>query len=87
MQSHRVYVCQRSFDIYFLPSNKLTALPIHRQWRPFVKIMAKVCSAEGWGYCNYTGDMSHDSRNKAIHEFSTDPKKNILICGLKCGMY
>jgi SNF2 family DNA or RNA helicase len=50
-----------------------------------VQILAKVCKGEGWGFCRYMGDMSHDSRSKAIYDFTNEPSKNILICGLKCG--
>lgn len=69
----------------YLEKDRNTKIIIYTQWRPMVKILSKVCTTEGWGFCKYTGEMSHDSRDKAIHEFADNPDKTILIMGLKCG--
>jgi len=47
------------------------------------RILEKICRTEGWSCCKYTGDMSHDSREKAIEEFANS--KQILISSLKSG--
>lgn len=33
----------------------------------------------------YTGQISHDSRDKAITEFGNNPDKKIMLASLKCG--
>ena len=41
---------------------------------------------EGWEFVKYTGEQSHDSRQKSIEEFG-DPNKDkkIMLASLKCG--
>ncbi|EME40686.1 hypothetical protein DOTSEDRAFT_177817 [Dothistroma septosporum NZE10] len=59
---------------------------IYTQFIPLVRILAKVCQTEGWDFVKYTGEQSHDARQRSIEEFG-DPKKDkkIMIASLKCG--
>ena len=50
-----------------------------------IKILAKVCTSEHWGFNTYHGEMSLDAREKAIEEFGKDESKNILLASLKSG--
>ncbi|KAK0947382.1 hypothetical protein LTR29_001338 [Friedmanniomyces endolithicus] len=56
---------------------------IFTQFLPMTRILDKICRTEGWSCCKYTGDMSHDSREKAVEEFANS--KRILISTLKSG--
>ncbi|KAK0316053.1 hypothetical protein LTR82_012346 [Friedmanniomyces endolithicus] len=56
---------------------------IFTQFVPMTRILEKICRTEEWSCCKYTGDMSHDSREKAIDEFAES--KQILISTLKSG--
>ncbi|KAK0253261.1 hypothetical protein LTR35_005683 [Friedmanniomyces endolithicus] len=56
---------------------------VFTQFLPMTRILEKICRTEGWSCCKYTGDMSHDSREKAIEEFTNS--KQILISSLKSG--
>jgi SNF2 family DNA or RNA helicase len=58
---------------------------IYTQWIPMIRILSKVAQTEGWDYCTYSGQMSHDLRDKAIREFTDIPEKRLLIASLKCG--
>lgn len=58
---------------------------IYTQFLPIIRILAKICETESWGYCKYTGAMSHESREKAIKEFGANKDKQILLASLKCG--
>ncbi|KAK4619062.1 DNA repair protein RAD5 [Fulvia fulva] len=59
---------------------------IYTQFIPLVRILAKICQTEGWKYVKYTGQESHDTRQKNIEEFA-DPNKQvrIMLASLKCG--
>jgi hypothetical protein len=50
-----------------------------------VRILERLCDAEGWPCRKYTGTMSVESKDKNVDEFSNDPDIKILIAGLKCG--
>ena len=69
----------------FFQDDPDTKIIIYTQWNPMVRILSKVCDGEGWGWVKYTGGMSTEAKEKAVHEFSTKPNVNILIAGLKCG--
>ncbi|KAK0864308.1 hypothetical protein LTR87_015838 [Friedmanniomyces endolithicus] len=56
---------------------------IFTQFLPMTRILEKICRTEDWSCCKYTGDMSHDSREKAIKDFAKS--KQILISTLKSG--
>ncbi|KAK6392827.1 hypothetical protein LTR65_002908 [Meristemomyces frigidus] len=58
---------------------------IYSQFLPMIRILGKICATEGWGFVKYTGEMSHDSRDKAITEFGSDPNKQIMLASLQCG--
>ncbi|EMC91603.1 hypothetical protein BAUCODRAFT_79159 [Baudoinia panamericana UAMH 10762] len=61
---------------------------IYSQFLPMIRILKKMCATEDWGkeaVVEYTGNMSHDSRAKAINEFEADPAKKIMLASLKCG--
>ncbi len=50
-----------------------------------IRILSKVATTEGWGYCCYSGQMSHEDRAQSLEKFQTDPSKSLLIASLKCG--
>ncbi|KAK3619865.1 hypothetical protein LTR56_023759 [Elasticomyces elasticus] len=56
---------------------------IFTQFLPTIRILAKVCKTEGWSFSKYSGEMSHEAREKAIQEFAN--KTQILICSLRSG--
>ncbi|KAI7089867.1 hypothetical protein KC356_g2039 [Hortaea werneckii] len=58
---------------------------VFTQFLDMVRILCKVCKTEEWGYVTYSGKMSHDSREKAVREFETDPTKRIMLASLKSG--
>ncbi|KAI7223161.1 hypothetical protein KC333_g604 [Hortaea werneckii] len=58
---------------------------VFTQFLDMVRILSKVCKMEEWGYVTYSGKMSHDSRDKAVREFETDPTKRIMLASLKSG--
>ncbi|KAJ9628043.1 hypothetical protein H2203_003265 [Taxawa tesnikishii (nom. ined.)] len=69
----------------WLEEDPTTKIIIYTQFLPMVRILAKVCKTEQWGYCKYTGAMEHDARSKSIKEFADSPDKSILLASLKCG--
>jgi SNF2 family DNA or RNA helicase len=69
----------------FFAEDPKTKIIIYTQWNPIVRILAKVCECEGWEFEKYTGSMSTEAKDRAIDNFSNDPKINVLIAGLKCG--
>ncbi|KAK4574889.1 hypothetical protein LTR86_001731 [Recurvomyces mirabilis] len=58
---------------------------IFTQFLPMVRILSKMCTTEGWGWLKYTGEMSHDAKEKAISTFEQDDSKKILIASLRSG--
>lgn len=59
---------------------------VYTQFLDMVQILKRICSTEGWETCRYTGDMSHDAREKVIAEFgSPGTSKKILLASLRCG--
>ncbi len=71
--------------VNFFEEDPLTKIIIYTQWLPMARILAKICVTERWGYCKYTGEMSHEARSKSIHEWSNKPENNILIASLQAG--
>jgi SNF2 family DNA or RNA helicase len=59
---------------------------VFSQFLPMLRILAKVCTTEGWEYEKYTGAVSHDTRENALERFA-DPHGGIriLLASLKCG--
>ncbi|KAH0542757.1 hypothetical protein FGG08_002896 [Glutinoglossum americanum] len=64
----------------FLTIASLTKLKNQR-----MAILARICEREGWGYCEYNGGMSHESRTRSLAEFEYTIEKTVLIASLKCG--
>ncbi|KAK5160796.1 hypothetical protein LTS14_001809 [Recurvomyces mirabilis] len=58
---------------------------VFTQFLPMVRIVSKMCNTEGWGWLKYTGEMSHDAKEKAISAFEQDDSKKILIASLRSG--
>lgn len=57
---------------------------IYSQFLPMIKILEKICRTEGWSCVKYTGEMSHESREKAITEFGTT-KAQLMLASLRAG--
>lgn len=53
---------------------------------PVIKVMAKVCVKRGWGYREYTGQLSSTARNKTLQEWK-DPEEDcqVLLMSMKAG--
>ncbi|KAI7352601.1 hypothetical protein KC354_g11919 [Hortaea werneckii] len=58
---------------------------VFTQFLDMVRVLSKVCKTEEWGYVSYSGKMSHESRDKAVREFETDPTKRVMLASLKSG--
>ena len=69
----------------WLQSDRKVKIIVYTQFLPMVKILAKVCDTEDWGYCTYTGIMSHDARDQAIEDFKKKDGNNILLASLRSG--
>lgn len=64
------------------PSEKII---IYTQYLDMVRLLGKVCNAEGWNYVQFTGKMSLTSREKVLNQFTKDKTICIMICSLKAG--
>ncbi|KAH7115996.1 DNA repair protein-like protein rad5 [Dendryphion nanum] len=58
---------------------------IYTQFRTMIKILAKVCQEEGWGFEEYHGGMSCVARDKAIVDFAQNADNRILLASLRSG--
>jgi SNF2 family DNA or RNA helicase len=58
---------------------------VYTQFLGMVRLLGKVCKAEGWNYVQFTGKMSLTAREKAINQFAKDENISIMICTLKAG--
>ncbi|KAK3684392.1 hypothetical protein LTR37_020327 [Vermiconidia calcicola] len=58
---------------------------VYTQWLPMIRILGKVMASEGWEFCNYTGAMSHESRDKSLTDFQQNKEKRVLLASLKAG--
>ncbi|KAI9679232.1 MAG: hypothetical protein M1817_005251 [Caeruleum heppii] len=83
-----------------LPSSKLVAVKsailkwqreapedkivIFTQFRLMIRILRKMCKAEGWGVVSYHGAMTLQARQKAVMRFTDVPEIKIMVAGLKC---
>lgn len=69
----------------WMKEDPLCKIIIYTQFMPVIRILAKVCATERWGYVAYKGDMSQDARDKAIKKFGAEKNCNIMLCSLRCG--
>lgn len=69
----------------YLAEDPHAKIIVYTQWNPMVRILEKMCKTEDWTSRSYTGKMSVEAKDRAVHEFSNLPDINILIAGLKCG--
>ncbi|KAI9705595.1 MAG: hypothetical protein M1836_006351 [Candelina mexicana] len=58
---------------------------IFTQFQTMIKLMARICGSEKWGYRQYHGKMDHKAREKALEKFGSDKHTKILLASLKCG--
>ena len=58
---------------------------IFSQFHSMIQILSRICTDEGWDYCQYHGRMTHEARVRAIETFAEEESKIILIASLKCG--
>ncbi|KAH7088900.1 SNF2 family N-terminal domain-containing protein [Paraphoma chrysanthemicola] len=58
---------------------------IYTQFLAMIRILAKICQKEGWQAEQYMGTMSFAARDKAISNFATNEKCNILLASLRSG--
>lgn len=53
---------------------------------PMVKVLAKLCQQKGWGYQEYTGQLSTDQRNRALQQWKDrDKDHKILLMSMRAG--
>ncbi len=71
----------------WIPMVSVSSRCIQGETNPFtqIRILTKVALTEGWDHCCYSGQMSHENRAQALHDFSSLPSKRLLIASLKCG--
>lgn len=55
------------------------------QFRGVLRVLGRICEENGWGYAQFHGEMSFDSRNKAIEKFTKDPHCEVLLAAMKAG--
>lgn len=58
---------------------------IFTQHLAMIHILGRVCQAERWGYCVYSGAISHDARDKSIAEFRNNKETQIMLASLRAG--
>ncbi|KAF2032710.1 hypothetical protein EK21DRAFT_98852 [Setomelanomma holmii] len=58
---------------------------VYTQFLAMVRILNKICQKEGWAAEQYIGTMSFTARDKAISNFATNDRCNILLASLRCG--
>ncbi|KAK5059947.1 hypothetical protein LTR84_009830 [Exophiala bonariae] len=58
---------------------------IYTQFLDMVRLLAKMCNAEGWNHVQFTGKMSMPARDKTLRRFAEDEEIPIMICSLKAG--
>ena len=88
-------------DGELLPSSKTAAILIQlKQWLEeepnkkiivfsqflmLLKIVGRIYEKQKWGYCDYNGKISHETRDKSLNSFKDDSSIKIIIASLKCG--
>jgi SNF2 family DNA or RNA helicase len=58
---------------------------IFTQFINMIRILQKVCSAEGWAYTLYHGGINMTKRQENIDKFASEPNVRILLASLKAG--
>lgn len=75
----------KSQVLEWIEEDREVKIIIYSQWRSMLHILGRICVTEGWGYCRYSGDMSHEARANSIEEFRIRDDKQILLASLKAG--
>ncbi|KAF2009924.1 hypothetical protein BU24DRAFT_357138 [Aaosphaeria arxii CBS 175.79] len=65
--------------------NPSVKIIIYTQFLAMIRILKKICEEEHWGCEQYHGEMTFQSRDKAIHSFAEEEDTNILLSSLRCG--
>ncbi|KAJ4379678.1 hypothetical protein N0V86_004860 [Didymella sp. IMI 355093] len=69
----------------WIRENPNVKIIIYTQFLAMIRILAKIGQQEGWKTEQYHGKLSLPARDKAIKEFSTNPRSKILLASLRCG--
>ncbi|KAK4959674.1 hypothetical protein LTR28_005145 [Elasticomyces elasticus] len=78
-------VAVKSQVLNWLTEDPTVKIIIYTQFIPMLRILGRVCRTEGWEWCEYHGQLTHEERDKEIQEFGKNPKKSILLASLKAG--
>lgn len=71
--------------INWIKENPSVKIIVYTQFLSMIRILAKICIIENWGYVKYSGKMSIDSRDKAVDYFATEPDCHVMLASLKAG--
>jgi SNF2 family DNA or RNA helicase len=69
----------------WIAENQDVKIIIFTQFINMIRILEKVCSAEGWPYTLYHGGINMQQRQKNIAKFQDNPAIKILLSSLKAG--
>ena len=50
-----------------------------------LKIFSRICRERKWGYESFHGEMSFDSRARAVRKFTDEPECKVLLAAMKAG--
>ena len=58
---------------------------VFTQFRPMIRILARLMQEEGWGWSQFHGSLSFAARDKALLDFANKQDTKILLASLKAG--
>lgn len=71
--------------INWVQKNPDVKIIIYTQFLSMIRILAKICVTERWGFCEFHGRLNVDARMKSIETFEKSPDARLLLASLKCG--
>ncbi|KIW01890.1 hypothetical protein, variant [Verruconis gallopava] len=69
----------------WIAENPKVKIVVFTQFLNMIRILEKVCRAEGWGYTSYHGSIPQDLRQHNIERFRDEPQVMVLLMSLKTG--
>lgn len=58
---------------------------VFTQFRPMIRILARIMQEQGWGWSQFHGGMSFAARDKALKDFAEKKETKVLLASLKAG--
>ena len=71
--------------LQWLQEDQDAKIIVYTQWLPMINILSRMCTAEKWDHCKYTGEMNQIARSESLTQFGKMQSKKILLASLKCG--